>query len=123
MRKTLTDRERLDLVKKYRMSGLNTTEFCKVNDLKRGTFRDWVRAYNHLQGDFVRLPELDDEPGKVYEENNVRVNMLKSEEIKRKSAHFTRFDHSIVVIELKGLKLTTSLEQTLAILDRIYDRL
>ena len=36
-----------------------------------------------------------------------------------KSNAFSRFDHSVVVIEHRGIKITTSLEQALAILGRI----
>ena len=44
---------------------------------------------------------------------------LYKHEIIKKSRHFSRFDHSIVVIEYKNLKITTSLEQAMAILDKI----
>ena len=39
----------------------------------------------------------------------------------KKSTHFSRFDHSIVVIEYKNVKLTTSLEQAEILLGRILD--
>ena len=38
------------------------------------------------------------------------------------SGHFTRFDHSIVVIEFNGLKITTSLEHARAILRDYYGK-
>lgn len=56
--------------------------------------------------------------GTMLANEDVRVNMLKPEEIIRKSTHFSRFDHSIVVIEINKLKITTSLEQALAILEK-----
>ena len=40
------------------------------------------------------------------------------EKVKR-SNHFNRFDHSIVVIEYKEIKITTSLEQAEKILEKI----
>ena len=45
--------------------------------------------------------------------------MLSEVEKKKKSAHFSRFDHSIVVIEYKEIKITTSLEQAEKILEKI----
>ena len=41
----------------------------------------------------------------------VKANILSEVEKANKSSHFTRFDHSIVVIEYKEIKITTSLEQ------------
>ncbi|MDD7571831.1 MAG: hypothetical protein PUK06_01885 [bacterium] len=38
------------------------------------------------------------------------------------SGHFTRFDHSIVVIKFNGLKITTSLEYAKAILKDYYGK-
>jgi hypothetical protein len=57
------------------------------------------------------------------DEDDMKLNILKDDEITKKSSHFTRFDHSIVVIETKEMKITTSLEQALKIVGLIYDRL
>ncbi len=123
MGKHYTDRDRLDMVKKYRLSGLGLSEFARQEKINRSTLKDWVAAYNHLQGDFIRIDNLDSKPGAILDEDEVRLNMLKSNEITKKSTHFTRFDHSIVVIETKEMKITTSLEQALKIVGLIYDRL
>ena len=123
MGKHYTDRDRLDMVKKYRLSGLGLSEFARQEDINRSTLKDWVAAYNHLQGDFIRIDNLDSKEGVLMDEDEVRLNMLKSNEITKKSTHFTRFDHSIVVIETKEMKITTSLEQALKIVGLIYDRL
>ena len=40
-------------------------------------------------------------------EKDLIVNILSESEIITKSNHFNRFDHSIVVIEYKELKITT----------------
>jgi hypothetical protein len=69
------------------------------------------------------LENLDSKPGALMDEEDVRVNMLRDNEITKKSTHFTRFDHSVVVIETKEIKITTSLEQALKIVGLIYDRL
>lgn len=123
MGKHYTDRDRLDMVKKYRLSGLGLSVFARQEHINRSTLKDWVAAYNHLQGDFIRIDNLDSKPGAILDEDEVRLNMLKSNEITKKSTHFTRFDHSIVVIETKEMKITTSLEQALKIVGLIYDRL
>lgn len=123
MGKHYTDRQRLDMVKKYRLSGLGLSEFARQENINRSTMKDWVSAYHHLQGDFIRLDNLDAKPGTLIEETDIRLNMLKDDEITKKSTHFTRFDHSIVVIETKEMKITTSLEQALKIVGLIYDRL
>ncbi len=123
MRKHYTDRQRLDTVKKYRQSGLDLSGFARQENISRTTLKDWVAAYNHLQGDFIRIDNLDTKPGALLDEDDVRLNMLKDHEITKKSTHFSRFDHSIVVIETKEMKITTSLEQALKIVGLIYDRL
>jgi transposase len=123
MGKHYTDRYRLDTVKKYRLSGLGLSEFARSEQVNRTTLKDWVVAYNHLQGDFIRIDNLDSKPGTLLNEDDMRINMLKDDEITKKSTHFTRFDHSIVVIETKEMKITTSLEQALKIVGLIYDRL
>ncbi|MFA5289918.1 MAG: helix-turn-helix domain-containing protein [Candidatus Izemoplasmatales bacterium] len=123
MGKHYTDRDRLDMVKKYRQSGHGLSEFARQENINRSTLKDWVGAYNHLQGDFIRIDNLDSKPGAILFEDEVRLNMLKDNEIMKKSTHFTRFDHSIVVIETKEMKITTSLEQALKIVGLIYDRL
>ena len=123
MGKHYTDRQRLDMVKKYRQSNLGLSEFARQEHINRSTIKDWVSAYNHLQGDFIRLDNLDSKPGALMDESDMRMNMLKDNEVTKKSTHFTRFDHSIVVIETKEMKITTSLEQALKIVGLIYDRL
>lgn len=123
MGKHYTDRDRLDMVKKYRLAGLGLSEFARQENINRSTLKDWISAYNHLQGDFIRLDNLDSKPGTIIDESDMKMNMLKDNEITKKSTHFTRFDHSIVVIETKEMKITTSLEQALKIVGLIYDRL
>lgn len=118
--KYYTDYERLEFVKKWKVSKLNRSEFARQNDLAYETFRDWVNAYNNLEGRFVRIdPSI--EGGYIGKKDDVTMNLLSEEQVIKKSKHFSRFDHSIVVIEYKSLKITTSLTQALAILDRIND--
>ncbi|BCR35321.1 helix-turn-helix domain-containing protein [Mariniplasma anaerobium] len=121
MSKHYTNRARLDAVKNYRASNLSLSEFARQHKFNRSTLKDWVAAFNHLEGDFIRIDNISDRPGELINEENIRLNMLKGDEITKKSTHFSRFDHSIVVIESKQIKITTSLEQALKILEVIYD--
>jgi len=123
MGKHYTDRERLDAVKKYRASGMSASEFARTEGYVRTTLKDWVSAYQNLQGDFIRIDNIDDQPGALINQENIKMNVLKDDEITRASGHYSRFDHSIVVIETKQMKITTSLDQALRIVDLIYDRL
>ena len=123
MGKHYSDRERLDAVKKYKTSGLRMSEYVKIEGYNRSTFKDWVNAYEFLQGDFIRIDNLEDQPGALLNEENIKLNLLRNDEIAQKSGHFTRFDHSLVVIETKQIKITTSLSQALKIIEAIYDRL
>ena len=115
-----TDYERLEWVKKWKSSKLTKAEFVRKNNLTYETFRDWTKAYENLEGRFVRIdPTI--EGGYIGTKDDVTMNLLSKEQIREISGHFSRFDHSIVVIEYKSLKITTSLEQALAILERIND--
>ena len=89
----------------------------------RSTLKDWVSAYENLQGDFIRIDNIDETPGTLIDEENVKMNVLKDDEITKTSSHFSRFDHTVVVIETKQMKITTSLDQALRIVELIYDRL
>ncbi|MFH0766834.1 MAG: hypothetical protein ABH890_00910 [Bacillota bacterium] len=62
MGKHYTDRERLDAVKKYRTSSLGLSAFAKQEGYNRSTFKDWVSAYNHPQGDFIRIDQMGSHP-------------------------------------------------------------
>jgi len=123
MGKHYTDRERLDAVKKYRASGMSAREFAQKEGYVRSTLKDWVSAYENLQGDFIRIDNIDETPGTLIDEENVKMNVLKDDEITKTSSHFSRFDHTVVVIETKQMKITTSLDQALRIVELIYDRL
>lgn len=125
MRKYRTDYERLEMVKKFKMSGLSISEFARLNNISRTTIRDWVNSYNNIDGSFVRLNKEINKEGEmslILSNEDARVKLLKTEEIYQKSRHFSRFDHSIVVVEFNDIKITTSLEQSLAILEKYYDR-
>ncbi len=121
-RKHYTDKERFDAVKQYKLSGMSMRRFAETNGYNRETLRDWVSAYNHIEGDFIRIDNINTN-SPVIDGSDVRVNLLRDADKVKKSRHFSRFDHSIVVIETSTTKITTSLSQALEILERFYDRL
>ena len=109
----------MNFVKKWRISGLPMKTFARENGLCRETFREWANAYRDLEGSFVRIDIDENNPHQLMKTDDVTMNILEEEQIIKKSHHFSRFDHSIVLVEVKGIKITTSLEQALAILDKI----
>lgn len=118
-KKYFTDFERMEYVKKFRTSGLSLRRFAMINGVNRETLRDWVNAYQDLEGKFIRLNFDNNETGILKTTDDITINVLTKEQIAKKSRHFSRFDHSIVIVEYKDIKITTSLEQALAILERI----
>lgn len=119
--KRFTDQERYEHCRKYKISGLSVSEYARQNGLNRTTFRDWVSAYNHINGKFINVTTVSDKECELIDNGSYRVNILGEIEKFKKSSHFSRFDHSIVVIEYKDIKLTTSLEQAEILLGRILD--
>lgn len=120
MGKYYSNQERFEVVKHYLASGMSQSEYSNEYGYARTTLRDWVNAYNHISGDFIRIDNIGTEKSMI-EDSDIKMNLLRDEEIVKRSGHFTRFDHSVVMIETKGIKITTSLEQALKILERIYD--
>jgi len=118
-KKHYTDRERMEIVKKFRASGLSINRYARENGIAYATLRDWAYAFRDLEGKFVRLDFDESDPSRLMATDDVTMHMLAEEEIRRKSNAFSRFDHSVVVIEVRGVKVTTSLEQAMAILGRI----
>ena len=118
-KKHYTDRERMEIVKKFRASGLSINRYARENGIAYATLRDWAYAFRDLEGKFVRLDFDESDPSRLMSTQDVTMHMLSEEQVRAKSNAFSRFDHSIVVIEYRDLKVTTSLEQALAILGRI----
>ena len=116
-----TDQERYEFCRRYKISGKTISEFAKENNIKRTTLRDWVNAYNNINGKFINVSTVAENENNIVENKDLRVNMLSEVEKIKKSSHFSRFDHSIVVIEYKGIKISTSLNQTERLLEKLYD--
>ena len=118
-----TDQERYEWCRKCKLSGMPVTTFARKNGLSRETLRDWMNEYNNINGKFINVNTVSENVNNLIEDKDVKVNILSEVEKIKKSKHFSRFDHSVVVIEYKELKVTTSLEQAEKILDRLYDQL
>ena len=118
-KKHYTDRERMEIVKKFRALGLSINRYARENGIAYATLRDWAYAFRDLEGKFVRLDFDESDPSRLMSTQDATMHMLSEEQVRGKSNAFSRFDHSVVVIEHGGIKITTSLEQALAILGRI----
>ena len=117
--KRYTDQERYEHCRKFRISGLTLIEYAKKNNLNRRTLGDWVAAYNNINGKFINVSTVSDNEGELIDTGAYRANIIGEAEKFKKSNHFSRFDHSIVVIEYKEIKVTTSLEQAERILKNL----
>lgn len=122
MGKYRSDYERLEAVKKFKSSKMTIHAFAEQEGLPRSTLRDWVRAYDNINGSFIKLKKEINRPGVILKSDECVTKILKPEEIYKCSRHFSRFDHSVVVIEFEKIKITTSLEQALKIMKQYYDR-
>ena len=123
MAKNYTDQQRYEFVRKFKISGLSMGEFVEQNNINRRTLSDWISAYNNISGKFINVKTVSENENNIITNKDYVVNILSDTEIKHKSTHFSRFDHSIVVIEYKDIKITTSLEQAERLLDRLYDHI
>ena len=103
-----TDQERYEYCRKCKLSGKTISEFARENGLCRSTLRDWMNAYNNINGKFINVKTVLENENNIIKEKDLIVNILSESEKITKSNHFNRFDHSIVVIEYKELKITTS---------------
>ena len=60
---------------------------------------------------------------RFYTDQDVRATMLTEPEKLKKSTHFSRFDHSIVVIEYQQLKITTDVQTAEKLLEGLYAKI
>ena len=117
--KYYTDQERYEHCRKCRILGKTISEYARENGINRATLRDWMYAYRNIHGKFINVNTVREKENNIIENEDVRVNILSEIEKKKRRNHFDRFDHSVVEIEYKGLKITTSLEQAEKILEKI----
>ncbi len=78
-----------------------------------------MHAYRKIHGKFINVNTVSEKENNIIENEDVRVNMVSEIEKKKRRNHFDRFDHFVVEIEYKGIKITTSLEQAEKLLERI----
>lgn len=117
--KHYTDQERYEYCRLCRLSGKSVSQYARENGLNRATLRDWMNAYKNIHGKFINVNTVSENENNIIESDDLRVNMLSEIEKKRRRTHFDRFDHSVVEIECKGIKITTSLEQAEKLLEKI----
>ena len=55
-KKHYTDRERMEIVKKFRASGLSINRYARENGIAYATLRDWAYAFRDLKVDLVVVP-------------------------------------------------------------------
>ena len=82
-----------------------------------------MNAYNNVNGKFINVKTVSEKENGIIEDKDVTVNILSEIKKNKKSSHFNRFDHSIVVIEYKELKITTSLSQAEKLIEKLYDNI
>ena len=56
-KKHYTDRERMEIVKKFRASGLPINRYARENGIAYATLRDWAYAFRDLEVDLVVVPQ------------------------------------------------------------------
>lgn len=55
-KKHYTDRERMEIVKKFRASGLSINRYARENGIAYATLRGWAYAFRDLEVDLVVVP-------------------------------------------------------------------
>lgn len=60
MGKFRTDYERLEIVKEFKISKKTIREYAKEKGIPYATLRDWIYAYNNIDGSFIRLNKVMD---------------------------------------------------------------
>ena len=116
------DQERYEFCRKYWLSKKTIIEFANENGINRHTFGDWLNAYGNIDGKFINIKNTSQTENEIIKTKDYRVNVLDEMAKVKKSNHFSRFDHSIVVIEVRDIKITTSLEQAEVLLERILTK-
>ena len=61
-KKHYTDRERMEIVKKFRAPGLSINRYARENGIAYATLRDWAYAFRDLEGKFVRIEFDESDP-------------------------------------------------------------
>lgn len=74
--KFYTDIERYEYCKKYKISGLKLSEYARRNNLNRSAFKDWVNAYNIINGKFINVSNVIFNEGELIETEAIPLKIL-----------------------------------------------
>ena len=66
-----TDQERYEYCRKCKVSGKTISEFAKENGLCRSTLRDWMNAYNNINGKFINVKTVSENENNIIEEKDL----------------------------------------------------
>ena len=76
MGKHYTDYERYEHCRKYRLSGMSVAEYARVNGINRSTLKDWVSAFNNINGKFINVSTVSNNAGELIDNGAYRANIL-----------------------------------------------
>ena len=75
MGKHYTDYERYEHCRK--LSGMNVlSEYARVNNLNRGTFKDWASEYNNINGKFINVSIVSNNDSEIIDNGLYKTNIL-----------------------------------------------
>ena len=99
MSKYKSDYERLEMVKKFKCSNKTISQFSKDEKIPYTTIRDWIRAFDNIDGEFVKLKKELSKPGVVLENDDATVKLLKNEFFYPNDWKYTTCDDFITELE------------------------
>ena len=96
-----TDQERYEWCRKCKLSGMPVTTFARKNGLSRETLRDWMNAYNYINGKFINVNTVSENVNNLIEDKDVKVNILSEvEKIKKSISNVRIIRRSKVFIKI-----------------------
>ena len=108
-KKHYTDRERMEIVKKFRASGLSINRYARENGIAYATLRDWAYAFRDLEGKFVRLDFDESDPSRLVSTQDVTMHMLSEEQVRGQVQRVLALRPFRRRHRAQGIKITTSL--------------
>lgn len=71
--KRYTDQIRYEHCRKYRITGKTLSEYARENEINRSTFKDWVKAYNNINGRFINVKTVMENENTIVKEKDVML--------------------------------------------------
>lgn len=105
MSKYKSDYERLEMVKKFKCSNKTISQFSKDEKIPYTTIRDWIRAFDNIDGEFVKLKKELSKPGVVLENDDATVKLLKMRKFIIETLILLDLIILLLLLSLKKLKL------------------